>query len=560
MKTRSRGKRWRILFALAPMAVVLILAILTSGSFSAAGFAYSSGGSAGCAGCGPVLNPGQYGLENDMLFIANGRASNVAVIDVAQMSMVDYIPVPRSPINTAAAAGQLGATLDKSIRGLGVNAPVSVPDMFYWELHGVVPSADRGSVYAIGALAMTDSDFTMYQVNTKTHNNTRKIPLAPSVVGYCGLEYDRNDESSGVLYAENMQTGPADLASLTGLPLQFRDPLAGLLPALGLGGLFNSVENQASLGVGGISEENLASGTNTRYIATDYNSDGASSTCGIAWDASGNNAFVSQMFQPLIDTLDWNTKTVNGEILPPTPYRGNTQHQSTSAKTRDLLITADGVDGVAIYSMGLKTLVGQININSMAGHVVAVHGVEIAPNNDSIIYVLGDGSPTGMFVVDIANINAPKLIGGLEAGFDGSACGTYAIPDKQNYYRAAGKCEKPNLSMSKTGSFWENYAAYQNRELSVNFTIGTSGNVDARNVIITDIQNTNGVTVAPNQLPIMVGEVSSTMSATTTVKYNVPPGVSSFRTSPTATAESPCGDTYTYPGSGGVGVPPAPRA
>ncbi len=563
MNIRSRGKKWGVLLVMAPLVAIIALAVTTSGFMLASAAGYGSGAAdsyGGCGNCGMPIDGYRYGIENDMLFIANGRASNVAVLDVAKMSMVDYIPVPRSPINLLAPAGQTQGLLSKSIQGLGgLSTPVTVPDMFYWEVHGVVPSADRGSVYAIGALAGTDSDFTMYQVNTKTHNNDRKVPLAPSVVGYCGLEYDRNDESTGVLWAENMQTGPADLAYLFGSPLQLKDPVAGLLPSLGLGGLLNTVENQLSLGVGGISEENLASGTNTRYIATDYNADGASSSCGIAWDASGDRAFVSQMFEPLIDTINWNTKVVDGEIVPPSPGRPSTQHQSTSAKSRDLLFTANGVDGVAVYSMGLNTLVGRIDIDTMIGHGVAVHGVEVAPNNDNVLYVTGDGDPSATVVVDVTDIQAPTLIGGIQTGLDGSACGTYAINDKMNYYRASGRCDKPALNATKSGAYWASYEDYVARKLSVNFNIGVSGPTEAINVEITNTVNTNGVQTL-SSVPVTVGDVSNTHAATVTLQYSVPAGVGAFRTSLGATAENPCGDVYAYPASGGVSVPPAPRA
>lgn len=559
MKRALRGKWWRITFVLLPLTATCVIALLSGGMPSASLASYGGGG--GCATCGTGIDATRYGINNDLLYIANGRASNVAVLDVASMQFVDYLPVPYPATNAAAILGQTDATLNKTLGGLGLSAPVSIPDMFYWEVHGVVPSKDRSSIYAVGALSMTPSDWTMYQVNARTHENTRQIPLATSPVGYCGLEYDRNDENSNTLLAESMETGPADLAALFGSPLQLNQPLGGVLPSLGLGSLATQLESRlAPAGaVGGISEEDIASGTNTGFIATDYNGNANSSTCGIAWNAQGDRAFASQMFEPLIDTINWNTKTVDGEILPPNNGMSTMQHQSTSAKSRDLLFTANGSDGVAVYGMSINALLSRININNLVGRGVVVHGVEIAPNNDNVLYVLGEGEPTGIYVVDVSDINAPKLIGGLENGLDIKACGVYAIADKQDYYRASGKCDRPNLSISRSGSYWASYEDYTMGQLSVDFNISLSGSSIANNLQITSVNSSSGVSTA-TQLPLSLGEVTATKSAKATIKYNVPPNIGSFRTWLGATAQSPCGDTYSYPGSGGVAVPPAPAS
>lgn len=60
--------------------------------------------------------------------------------------------------------------------------------------------------------------------------------------------------------------------------------------------------------------------------------------------------------------------------------------------------------------------------------------------------------------------------------------------------------------------------------------------------------NTNGVTVA-GTLPIAVGDIAAGASAQATVKFNVPSGVATFKSTIYATADDTCGATYSYPGA-----------
>ena len=69
---------------------------------------------------------GSYGVSNDLLWVANGRASDVKVIDVGTMSIVDTIPVPNE-----ATPGWLH----------DLN-----PGFMNWEIHAVAPAQDRTAV------------------------------------------------------------------------------------------------------------------------------------------------------------------------------------------------------------------------------------------------------------------------------------------------------------------------------------------------------------------------------------------------------------------------------
>lgn len=538
MKILSRGYWRKLLPVIAPVMLMAVLSISGGSYITAGAAAYSTGN--------PLIYgppPASYQLDNQLLYIANGRASNVKVVDVGSMSVVDTIPVPKPIMNANEYTGQGDSLLDKTLAGLGLSLPAHVPDMFYWEVHGVVPSKDRTHIYAVGALSFTPADDTMYEVNTKSKALDRSIPLAPKLVGYCGLEYNQNDENSNTLYAASMATGPTDLATLIGLPLKPQ----GVQDPLGVSNLVGSA-TALSPDVGGLSQENIATGQNTGFISTDWNMNANSSTCGIAWTADGTRAYASQMFEPLIDTLDWGRLTATGEINPST-LPGTSYHQETSAKSRGLLFVANSAGSVDVFDMNVNALVGSINMNSLSGVRVDVHGVEIAPGNENVLYVTARGAPgagqASEFVVDISNLNAPAIIGGI-GGLDGSACGVYADANKSAYYQASGACKKPDLGLSSASAYWASLSDYQNRALSVTFGVSVNGSPIAKHVTVTNIQGDSNATPL-STMPIAVGDVSSTQSGSFTVQYYVPEGAQSFSTVVNLTAQDPCGNTYYYP-------------
>jgi YVTN family beta-propeller protein len=547
MKILSRGYWCKLLPVIAPVMLMAVLSISGGSYITAGAAAYGTAGGAVYGTSNALIYgppPASYQLDNQLLYVANGRASNVKVIDVGSMSVVDTIPVPKPIMNANASAGQGDSLLDKTLAGLRLSLPAHIPDMFYWEVHGVVPSRDRTHIYAVGALSFTPADDNMYEVNTKSKALDRTIPLAPKLVGYCGLEYNQNDESSNTLYAASMATGPTDLATLFGLPLK---PQGLQQDPLGVSSLVSSV-TALSPDVGGLSQENIATGQNTGFISTDWNMNANSSTCGIAWTADGTRAYASQMFEPLIDTLDWGRLTATGEINPST-LPGTSYHQETSAKSRGLLFVANSAGSVDVFDMNVNALVGSIDMNTLSGVRADVHGVEIAPGNDNVLYVTVRGAPGGgqasEFVVDVSNLNAPAIIGGV-GGLDGSACGVYADANKSAYYRASGACKKPELGLSSASAFWASLSDYQNRALSVTFGVSVSGGPTAKNVIVTNIQGDSNAHLL-STMPIAVGDVSSAHSGSFTAQYYVPEGAQSFSTVVNLTAQDPCGNTYYYP-------------
>ncbi|MCL5883226.1 MAG: hypothetical protein M1539_04535, partial [Actinobacteria bacterium] len=171
---------------LMPLALLIVVAIATSGAISAGSAQYFVYHQA---------PPTADGLANQLLYVAGGTQSDVKVIDVGTMSVVDKIPVPVQPSGLA---------------GLGMN----------WEVHGVVPSQDRSSIYAVGALSggyLASAPYQMYNISTSTKAVIRSIPLGDSAtnpVGYCGLEYNLNDESSNEIIAASMNAADGTLMSI----------------------------------------------------------------------------------------------------------------------------------------------------------------------------------------------------------------------------------------------------------------------------------------------------------------------------------------------------------
>jgi hypothetical protein len=227
-----------------------------------------------------------------MALVANGNDSSVATVDFDSMSVTGTIPIPRAPDNLAGPLGML------------------------WEIHGVVPSADSTSIYAVGALSGDANSSDLYQVNSATGTEIRRIPMTSSLVGYCGLEYDLNDTTSDNLVAADMAAGPGVVASLEA---NWSPAYGGPLPP-------------GSLPVtqGGWQENSLSAGTATNHISTDFDGDGESSTCGISWNASGTTGYASLMWDPASSvTIDWaGSKTATGEN-PALP--GAVIHQNTAA-------------------------------------------------------------------------------------------------------------------------------------------------------------------------------------------------------------------------------------
>ncbi|MHB8923289.1 MAG: hypothetical protein ACYC51_07840, partial [Thermoleophilia bacterium] len=449
--------KWRTCMVVLPLALLVVIAIATGGGISAGSAVYST------TAPSHLAPASEYGISNQLLYVANGQASNVKVIDVGTMSIVDTIPVPNE-------------VTPAFYHGLNTG-------LMNWEVHGVVPAADRQSIYAVGALSAGSynrnpdgtidtsstagdplagtpgfnlADYRLYQISTSTKQPVRSIPLQGpgdpvNPVGYCGLEYNLNDEGSSELIATSMNAANSTLATvLFGAWYQDTDPLGANYttdPALvgtpvpGSGVDLGFARGTGSNEHGGWSFTDIASGTHTGFMSTDANGNNESSTCGIAWNAAGDRAWAAQMFEVLTDEINWTTRTADGTMAVSAPAMGNSYHQSTSDKVKGLLYIATENGYVDVYDMNTNLPVGSINVRALTGSGTNnVHGVELAPGNSDVAYVTSRNTPDVGFneelVLSIADYNAPVLIGAVD-GLAPSVCGVYADADKSMYYAAA---------------------------------------------------------------------------------------------------------------------------
>ena len=395
------NRKLRILLVIAPLALLIILAVATLGLSSGAAVTQYQN----------TAVPSNYGVSNQMLYVANGTDSNVKVIDVGSMSIVDTVPVPAQP---------------DGLQGLGMN----------WELHGVVPSADRSSLYTVGALSggyLNGSNcdggcgYHISQISTKTKTEIKTIPLPTAAydpVGYCGLEYNLNNVNSNYLIAATMNTTDANLTKMFGAPNLGRTPQQML---------------------GGWASVNLTTGTST-FLSTDQNGDGESGTCGIAWNAAGTKGYASQMFSPFIATINWDAATATGTLTGSAidaPTGSSMYHQETTDPSTNTLYAANE-QLIDVIDMNTDTRIATIDMYKLLGATASLHTHSVDftdAGGHKVLYATvrdyPNSSQASIVALDVSNVNSPAVIGETQ-GLNYEACGVYADPNKSLYYKASG--------------------------------------------------------------------------------------------------------------------------
>lgn len=105
----------------------------------------------------------------------------------------------------------------------------------------------------------------------------------------------------------------------------------------------------------------------------------------------------------------------------------------------------------------------------------------------------------------------------------------------------------PVLDLSGASGYWSSMADYQNRILSVDHKISNSGSHDSFDVTIRAAIATNAVIAYPEYPPS--ADIAAGEAISLTIRYVVPHGVESFRTTAYATASDACNSSYAYPGA-----------
>jgi len=101
------------------------------------------------------------------------------------------------------------------------------------------------------------------------------------------------------------------------------------------------------------------------------------------------------------------------------------------------------------------------------------------------------------------------------------------------------------ISLNMARVYWFNYSDYLARTLSVEVVVGNLGSNMAYDVAITEGSNTNGVTIISN-IPSGFGDVPPGENRTIVLRYHVPLGVTSFRSSLTGSAYDASGILHEF--------------
>lgn len=104
----------------------------------------------------------------------------------------------------------------------------------------------------------------------------------------------------------------------------------------------------------------------------------------------------------------------------------------------------------------------------------------------------------------------------------------------------------PGLSVTRSNVYWDGYAAYEQRLLTVDYLMTNNGDTEATGVAVDSTTDTNGVTLGVN-MPVAVGQLAAGQSRPFSLKYYVPPNVSSFQSRLHGSARDACGTSFTYP-------------
>ncbi|MHB1390625.1 MAG: hypothetical protein ACYCXF_05245 [Thermoleophilia bacterium] len=109
-------------------------------------------------------------------------------------------------------------------------------------------------------------------------------------------------------------------------------------------------------------------------------------------------------------------------------------------------------------------------------------------------------------------------------------------------------CDRPDLTLSKTTTFWSSNADYVAHTLSVTYVVhNNSGSQTAYDFRFTGSSGDQGVGASLTTMPIAKGDIAPGGNVSTTLVYSVPAGVGGFMSSTTGSARNACGALFLYP-------------
>lgn len=105
---------------------------------------------------------------------------------------------------------------------------------------------------------------------------------------------------------------------------------------------------------------------------------------------------------------------------------------------------------------------------------------------------------------------------------------------------------KPQLVLGWEGAFWESMFAYQQRMLTVDFSLSNVGSGGAYMVTLEETQFTNGAVSALDSYPLTIPKVMPGQSVSVRRVHVIPMGVASYKTLFYTTANDAGGNGHTY--------------
>jgi hypothetical protein len=182
---------------------------------------------------------------------------------------------------------------------------------------------------------------------------------------------------------------------------------------------------------------------------------------------------------------------------------------------------------------------------------IVVHYYDIGSGiNTSSVNVTLDGAALAGCTINTAQASCP--VSGLASGTH--TIGGAVADNSGNSSPISGSftvvCGRPQLSVGSPSAFWSSYADYVQGELSVTFTFSNNGIDNAYNVALVGSINTNSAQLA-STVPVPIGDIAAAggpgSSVPVTVKYAIPAGVNTFRSTVYLTAYDVCGVVHAYP-------------
>ncbi|MHB8967911.1 MAG: hypothetical protein ACYC57_06580, partial [Thermoleophilia bacterium] len=216
---------------------------------------------------------------------------------------------------------------------------------------------------------------------------------------------------------------------------------------------------------------------------------------------------------------------------------------------------ANGVgSAIDVVELSSMTTVGTIALTGYNPHSVSI------AHNEGFFYshsrAVSGGQPASILVFDIGGVSggtgtktAPVLIGSFADGGGAGSCGV-DVAAKSDY------CGAVTLTGSSGASYYANQADDDANIVSVDLTVSNGGAINAIDARITGYSANNGVTAATT-VPVELGDIPAGENATVTVKFDVPPGVTSFDVNYDLDAKDLCNDTQTATESETITAPPA---